>query len=217
MAFFSTFEMSDYPFERIGFFKQKVDIPIVQLGRRSPLGTFLNAYDKTIRSRVFGGSVFSSWRFFSSETLTSKIESEGKKKIGKREAWVLKLTPDGGLSADSSIRLYFDTENFSHVRTVYRQKETERGFHEIRGREAGTGQAPGAWEQDMASNGSTLTENFDDFRDENGVTLPHKYEVLLSVDGVRGTSEFRWNFEFSEYRPMKEFPLNFFSFSNVRQ
>ena len=217
MAFYSTFEMIDYPTERIGLFKQKVDIPFVQLGRRSPLGTFLTAYDKTLRSRIFGGVVFSTWRFGSSETQTNKIESDGKKKIGNREAWVIKFTPDGGLSADSSVKLYFDAQTFYHLRTVYRQKETERGFHEIRGREAGTGQVPGAWEQDMAANASTLTENFDDFRDESGVTLPHKYELLLSVDGVKGTSEFRWEFEFSEYRAMVEFPPNFFSFTNARQ
>lgn len=217
MAFFSTFEMADYPFERIGLFRDKVDIPIVQLGRRSPLGTFLTAYDKTVKSRIFGGSVFSTWRFGSVDNLAGKTETEGKKKVGDHEAWVIKFSPTDGLSTGSSIKLYFDAETFSHLRTVYRQKETERGFHEIRGRAAGTGQVPGAWEQDMASNGSTLTEDFDDYRTENGLTLPYRYTLLLNIDGVRGTSEFRWTFEFSEYRQMKEFPPAFFSFSNTQQ
>lgn len=218
MAVFSTFEMVDYPSERIGLFKQKVDIPIVQLGRRSPLGTFLTAYDKTLKSRIFGGTVFSTWRFISLDNLAGRIETEGKKKVGNREAWVIKFNPTDGLSTGSSIKLYFDADTFYHLRTVYRQKETERGFHEIQGRPAaGNAQVPGAWEQDMAANGSTLTEDFDDYRNENGLMLPHKYALLLNIDGVRGTSEFRWTFEFSEYRPMKEFPLNFFSFSNTGQ
>src|SRR5260221_4805289 len=78
MAFFSTFGMSDYRMERIGIFGDKIDIPIVLQGHRSPLGSFLAAYDKLLDDRLFGGCMFSTWLFFGSESYAARLETEGK-------------------------------------------------------------------------------------------------------------------------------------------
>jgi len=210
MAFFSTFDLRDYRMERIGIFGNKVNIPIVDQGRRSPLGAFLAAYDKTINDRIFGGSVFSTWLFSGTENFGGTFETDGKKKVGNRDAWVVKYFPKGGLGSGSYIKLYFDAENFHHLRTEYRQKETERGNYDTGGRKSGT--PTGGWENDMGSNGSTLIEDFDDFRDEAGVAVPHKYKINLNIDGINGTSQFKWDFTFSEYRLKYDFPADFFSF-----
>ncbi|MBV9241007.1 MAG: hypothetical protein JO314_03270, partial [Acidobacteria bacterium] len=172
--------------------------------------------------RLFGGSVFSTWPLFGSDTSRLTIEVDGKKKVGDKEAWVLKITPKGGLGTGSFMKLYFDAKDFHHIRTVYRQKELEKGFYDSMGSNAndknvfakgGNSSPMGGWDQDMASNGSTLTEDFDDFRnDAAGISLPHKYSVLLSIDAASGTSEFKWGFQITEYKLIKEFPADFFSF-----
>jgi hypothetical protein len=72
--------------------------------------------------------------------------------------------------------------------------------------------AGGPWGADMASNGSTVTETFSDFRSIDGIVLPHKYNIVLSFDGVKGTEEFRWAVTIAEYKIVKEFPPDFFSF-----
>src|SRR4051812_4289864 len=59
LALFSTFNLSDYRMERIGIFSDKLDIPFIVPGRRSPLGRWLIAYDRTVNDRIFGGSIFS--------------------------------------------------------------------------------------------------------------------------------------------------------------
>ena len=64
LAFFTKFSAIDYPMERIGLFNDKVNIPPIKLGARSPLGGFLNSYAKTLENRIFGGTVFSTWRLF---------------------------------------------------------------------------------------------------------------------------------------------------------
>lgn len=219
MAFFSAFDMQDYPMERIGIFGNKISIPIVNLGRRSPLGTFLTTYDKYLNDRIFGGCVFSTWLFLGPESSMGKLETEGKKKVGDRDAWVVKYTPKGGLSAESYIRLYFDAKNFHHLRTVYRQKETENGFSNTAPMSAsgtpyyGGRSAQGDWNADMASNGSTITEDYDDIREVAGLTLPHKYSIVLNFDSAVGSNEFKWILAIAEYRMVKDFPPEFFSFN----
>lgn len=208
MAFFSTFDMIDYPMERIGIFGNKVNIPVVKLGNRSPLGAFLRSYDKTLDTRIFGGSIFSTWLFLGQDN-SGKLETEGKKKIGDRDAWIVRYTPKGGLTGGSFIKLYFDAENFHHMRTVYRQKEPEAGFANTTAK--GTNPT-GGWSSDMANNGSTLVEDFEDVRADVGLMLPHKYSITLTLDGAAGTAEYRWNFVIKEYRLIKDFPPEFFSF-----
>jgi len=163
LALFSTFDLIDYRMERIGLFSNKVSIPIVEQGHRSPLGSFLSTYDKLLQNRLFGGSIFSTWIFYSADQSGLTLDFDGKKKVGGTEAWVLKVVPKGGLGTGSYIKLFFDTKDFHHIRTLYRQSEMERGFFSSSSRDNGKGQVPGAWDQDMANNGSTLTEDFSDF------------------------------------------------------
>ena len=219
VALFSTFNMTDYKMERIGYFAEKIDIPFIVPGRRSPLGGFLSTYDKFLDNHIFGGAVFTSWVFLRPDSTWGKFEVEGKKKVGDRDAWVVNYTPTGGgLKGGSYIKLYFDTENFRHLRTVYRQKETDSAFAGSNGgmQPGGVGgtifstNTSGAWSNDMANNGMTLTEDFEDIRADNGLTLPHKYSILLAVDGGSGSSQFKWDFVIEEYRPMKEFPAETF-------
>ena len=212
MAFLSTFDMRDYRMERIGIFSDKIDIPVVQENHRSPLGSFLLSYDKFLGGRLFGGSIFSTWPFFSDNSGGLKLEMDGKKKVNNRDAWVIKVSPKGGLSGGSYIKLYFDAENFHHVRTVFHQKETETGFYDTGSRETNAGTTGNWGPGEMTNNGSTLTEDFDDFKtDAAGITLPHKYSVVLYIDSRVGSAQFKWDFNIKEYK-LVNFPPNFFSF-----
>lgn len=211
MAFFSTFNMRDYSMERIGVFSNKIEIPFVTPGRRSTLGAWLTAYDRTLNDRIFGGVIFSTWLFLRSQNEWGEMKTEGKKRIGDRDAWVISYSPKKPLTgSSSSIKLYFDAENFHHLRTVYRQGETESGFYDT-GSRSNQGSVSD-WGANMASNGSTLTEDFADYREDIGLMLPHKYTVVLNIDSASGTHEFRYDLNIEEYRLIREFPANFFSF-----
>ena len=213
LALFSTFDMRDYQMERIGLFGSKINIPMVEQGRRSPLGSFLSVYDKTLDDHIFGGAVFSTWMFLDPTSIKGKMETDGKKKVGDRMAWVIKYSPKGGLKPESYIKLYFDAETFQHIRTVYHQSETESGFHDAGNKKTNAQKAPGGWDADMASNGSTLTEDFEDFGKAAGLILPHRYTLSLDIDSQAGTSQFKWKFEIGEYRIMDSFPAGFFNFT----
>ena len=212
MALFSTFNISDYRMERIGLFSNKVDIPFIVPGKRSPLGSWLMAYDRTLEDKIFGGSVFSSWQFWQPEDSWGKMETEGKKKIGDREVWVINYSPKKGLKAGSYIKLYFDAVNFHHLRTVYKQMESERGFYDTGSKGSNVGSTGHIDDAAMANNQSTLTEDFADYRDDKGLVLPWKYSINLKMENSGGTAEFNWQFKIEEYKLIKQFPANFFTF-----
>lgn len=204
-AFHATFDLQIYPMERIGIFTNKINIPFLKEGMRSPLGAYLLVNDKTLSDRIFGGTVFSTWRLFDAAGAQGKFESDGKKKINGRETYVIRYRPESGLRDGSSIRLFFDAENFRHVRTVMELSEPDRGF-EINGQN--TQMTPA-----NASNGSVLTEEFDDYKEVNGLTLPHKYNIDLTLNGYSGTAQFKWNFTIAEYRFVNDFGKGFFNFT----
>jgi len=213
MAFFSTFNMRDYGMERIGVFSNKIEIPFVVPGLRSPLGRWLAAYDRTLDDRIFGGTIFSTWRFWGPQSDWGKIETDGKKKIGDRQAWVVSYSPRRGLTSGSHIKLYFDAETFQHIRTVYQQGETDSGFYDTGSKAQNANSSVRGWGSDMASNGSTLTEDFGDYKLDNGLVLPHKYTITLTADVASGTEEYRWDLNIEQFKLVKEFPANFFSFN----
>jgi hypothetical protein len=64
-----------------------------------------------------------------------------------------------------------------------------------------------------SSNGSVLTEDFDDYKEVNGLTLPHKYNIDLTLNGSSGTAQFKWNFTIVEYRQVNNFGKGFFAFT----
>lgn len=212
LAFFATFGLRDYRMERIGLFDQKITIPVVEQGRRSPLGSFLNSYDRLLASRLFGGPIFTTWLLYSKPgSDVGDLTFDGKKNLNGTDAYVLKFVPKGGLFSGSYIKLYFDAKNYHLVRTLYRQIEKDRGTYNSMGTPAGN--APNGWDQDMASNGSTLTEDFSDYsNDAAGISLPHKYAIHLAIDSVHGTAQFDWKFVFTEYKLIKSFPPDFFAF-----
>jgi len=213
LAFFSKFNSDDYPMERIGIFGDKVKIPPVKLGGRSPLGGFLKSWDKTLASRIFGGAIFSTWRFLSATATPGTFATEGMKKIDNRGVWILSFTPKGGLTGGSYIKLYFDAKTFHHVRTVHRQKEPERGGIDVEPTSPlRSGGGVGNWNADLANNSFTLTEDFDDIRSDLSLMLPHKYSISVLFDGTNGTAERDWNLRIEEYRLIREFPADFFTF-----
>lgn len=216
MAFISTFDMADYRMERIGLFEDRINIPFVDAGKRSPLGSFLTSYDKVLSSRILGGAIFSSWVFGRSGDHTGRIRNAGKKKINGRDVWVVEYSPKGGLPPGASIKLFFDAENYHHLRTVYEQKDADPGFYNT-----DPGLVRGAtplssymreWTLEMASNSHSLTEDFEEINPVGGVTLPFKYKITLSIDSYKGTAHFDWTFVIREYKLVKEFPQGTFNF-----
>lgn len=190
------FDNAGYPMERIGLFDNKVTIRLDQ-ARQSPLDDFLSFFDKPLIARVFGGSILSTWALYKNNPDDVQVEVDGKRKLGDREAWVIKMRPKNGLGTGTYIKLYFDAKDFRHMRTVYQVEDGNLGIPR------------GASSRALNYRGATVIEDFEDFRsDADGITLPHKYSVLLSANAE---DVYKLVVTINEYK-LVNFPANFFSF-----
>jgi hypothetical protein len=165
------------------------------------MGSYLLLNDNILSERLFGGAIAVGWRMLDAKAIIERLRLGGTKKIAGREVYVVRYNAKGNTSADSGIDLYFDAKDFRHVRTEYRQKMPEKYFYRM-----------GIFGNQEGENMNQLIEDFSDFRRTGGLDLPHKYSVKLIIDGRSGTKEFRWTFNFDEYRFGQNFGEDFFTF-----
>src|SRR5262249_25491354 len=80
---------------------------------------------------------------------------------------------------DLKVSLFFDPESFRHLRTKY--------SYEV-------GATIGTRESSNQNTESyyTITEDFDDFRAVDGLTLPHKYRMQFSLESKNGSALQVW-------------------------
>jgi hypothetical protein len=175
---------ADYPSEKISFDGKKVHVGYVRAGQRSILGNFIQSNGLVLEEGLLGGTLSTAWAPLNLSNKKAKITFDGDKKIDGREVYVLRYTPKNG-SLD--VRLFFDKENFRHVRTEYK-----RTFSAAIGRTV----------DESARNSESrlkVIESFSDFKTRNNLTLPHSYMLTYSITGQNGTTEIEWKFNLNEF------------------
>lgn len=194
-----SFNSKDYPYEKIGFFDSKVNIPYANAGRRSLLGASLMEHSTILTDGLFVGTLSARWPLLLNDSKKSKIRMLGTKKIDGVEAYALEYIPSKGGSDEFSIKLYFDASNFNHIATEYR-------------REVRAGKITFGQQNQISSSNLILTEHFSDFRKEEGLNLPHAYKVnFVSNSGVN-VFENIWGIKAAQFRFNQTFEPGFFSF-----
>ncbi|MBA2621240.1 MAG: hypothetical protein H0U87_08575 [Acidobacteria bacterium] len=189
----------EYPFEKIGFFADKISLPFVSAGFRSPLGAYVSDHSKILSEGLFAGSISSRWSLSNSQLKKGKISSAGMKKIDGRKTYVLNYYLNGD-SNEFTTKLFFDAQTFQHVRTEYR--------HVISGKTITFGQSG----ENLTGTEIAMTEEFGDFKNENGLTLPHLYKIKYLTSSNKGTYEFNWGATISQYLFNQKLAPNFFNF-----
>src|ERR1051326_3213501 len=98
------------------------------------------------------------------------------------------------------VSLFFDAETFQHVQTEYKRTLPKQ-----------VADAPGKTNAN-ADDTVKLTEEFSDFKVENGLMLPHNYKLTLSIETDQRLSVQDWEmnlkqFSFNQPIDSKEFAL----------
>ena len=171
---------ADYSFEKFSYDGKDAKVAYVRTNARSDLGNFVLSNDVLLEDSLLAGTLNTSWSLANLATNKAKISSEGTKKIDGKEMYVLGYSPKGG--SDINIKIYFDKENFRHVRTEYARTSSA---------------SIGRTVDESARQSETrlkVTETFGDFKTQTGLTLPHSYTINYSVTGQRGTGEIEWKF-----------------------
>jgi len=172
------FQTPDYTGEDLAFDGNKATSGIQPQGRRSQVSMFAVQQSMPFREGLVGGVISTAWPLLKLADTQPKLEYRGLKKIDGRQLHELGYRPRKG-STDLKTFLYFDPETFRHVRTKYQ--------YEIAAMIATPERSNANQEMFFA-----VTEDFDDFRPVDGLTLPHKYKLQYSAEGGRATTIQEW-------------------------
>ena len=171
-----TFDTSAYPYESLIFDGKKFSASQFKAGSRTCLAQFFVQNDQILREGLLGGTLSESWPLLNLTDKNPKLEYAGLKKVGDKQLHALKYNPRKG--ADVKIVLYFDPESFRHVRTEYSRTIYATEQRRIAG--GGPGLPP---EQRQQASPARIEayEEFEDFKPEGGLNLPHTYKFHLSI------------------------------------
>jgi len=152
---------------------------------RSAFGQFVYVHDEILKEGLVGGVLSTAWPLLNLEERNPKLNYEGVKTVDGQEFHVLAYRPHKG--SDVDIHLYFDTETFHHVMTVY----TLNVSIGIVGRETGNAQ--------QQETHYRMEERFSNFKTIDGITLPTHYVIHFSRELQSGrTSLTEWSIEESD-------------------
>jgi hypothetical protein len=178
------FPSQQYAGEELAFDGKHLDVGVVQGGRRSALGLYMQQQDLPLKEGLFGGVLSTGWPLFQ-DPVAARLEYKGTKKIDGRLVHVVGYRPKKG-SSDLKVTLYFDSETFRHVRTEY---EFQIG--------ARMGGGPNDSTK-VSESRYSLNEDFDDFKTVDGLTLPHKCKLQLSVQTSMSSILTDWTLTFTQ-------------------
>jgi hypothetical protein len=191
------FNSSEYPHEKVGFDGKEVSIGYIKPGIRSSLGRFVEGNKQIFSQGLFAGALSSSWPLLDPEVRQAKLEFGGTKKVEGKEAYVLRYYPQKG--SDVKMTLFFDKENFRHIRSEYYQTIAQRQGGASGGLIGSTGDSRGAGSAGQLESRYTLTEDFSDFKTESGLTLPHSYKIQLWIENAQGSVRNIWEVTLSQF------------------
>jgi hypothetical protein len=146
---------------QIAYDGDNVSIGQVRPGERSSLSQFIYENNVILKEGLIGGTLSTAWPLLDLTARQAKLDYSGLKTIEGKELHEVKYRAKKG-GGDMEIYLYFDPENFRHVRTRY---------HLLK----------------IANEKTTysLVEQFDNFGVMDGLTLPQTYKLEYSGDSGR--------------------------------
>jgi hypothetical protein len=106
------------PADQFAFDGSKVDTGVLTPRVGSQLGQFLYLHNFIVKEGLPSGVVSTAWPLFDLEKRGPRLRYGGLKKIEGKELHELKYMAKKG-EGDLDVYLYFDPENYRHVRTTY--------------------------------------------------------------------------------------------------
>jgi hypothetical protein len=155
--------------EEIIFDGERVATGLLQYQKEQPLSSFFFRHQLPLQEGLIGGTLSTTWTLMRIEAMQPRLEYKGLRKVDGREVHAVNYRKRKGLM-ELKITLYFEAATFRHIRTDY--------LFEI---DTALGGNPDAASRLTASR-QLLTEEFDDFRAVEGLTLPHRYKLQLTQE-----------------------------------
>jgi hypothetical protein len=179
------FPALQYPGEQMATDGNKVSIAKINPANWSPLGQFVRENDELLKEGLMFGTLSTGWALLNQGDRQPKLEINGPKKMDGKSVYELKYMPkhrNGNVSAF----FYFDAETFRHIRSEFKAENVPVSGGGGGGGRGGRGGGGGGGGDRGETIKTTITEQFDDFKPVDGVTLPHSYKMEFAYDSPNG-------------------------------
>jgi len=198
------FDAIEYPGEHFAFDGKKVMANQISPGQRSPLADFVYRYDALVKEGVMGGALSLNWPLLNANKAESKLKYKGTKKIEGTELHEIEYRFSERKFNDLKARFYFEPETFRHVRTEYRIRISgemalqanasvrESGMPSTGDLSSGGSVRAGSIQDVVPDSHYALIEKFGDFKEADGLTLPHQYDLEYSLEGQGSSFLANW-------------------------
>src|SRR5262249_37473736 len=147
-------------------------------GNYPPFSGFLYENDTLLKEGLLFGTLSTAWALLDVRAREPRLEATGLKKIDGRQLQELKYS---GRNTKGNIQasLYFDPETFRHVRSQFKMELPATRMTKI------TDSAELVRYQ--------IVEQFDQFKEVDGLTLPYSYKLDFTIDAPRGGLLTSWS------------------------
>jgi hypothetical protein len=166
-----TYSALEYPGEQIAFDGNKVTAGQMSPGNYPPFSRFIYENDVLLKEGLLFGSLSTAWALMDVAAKRPRLDSNGIKKIDGKQLYELKYQPRSSRVNVQGF-LYFEPETFRHVRSQFKLEVPMTTLRTI------TDSAELVRYQ--------ILERFDDFKETEGLTLPHSYYLEYTMDSPRG-------------------------------
>lgn len=193
----------------------KVEVRQITPGQRSQLGQVLwNNFPRLMQEGLYGGVLGTDWALTDVKGRRPKLSYRGLKDFDEREVHELRYRLRKGV--DYNITLYFEPETYRHIASRYRLIVPAGMGRRIEPLSSGSGTsgsgAPGSGgtqSPDAGGRGTsprisdpearsriTLEERFSDFKEVDGLTLPHTYRLTVNTSLPDSSFLAHWEMKF---------------------
>lgn len=187
----------NYPTDTFSFNGKDTKVAYVRPAVRSVLGEFIHSYKELLKEGLFGGALSTSWALLNNGLNRAKVTYEGTKNINGKETLVISYLLKAG--SDLSIKMYFDKQTYRHMRTEYN-------------RAISASQGPGVdFSAGQPAYRYQLVEDFSDFQDMGGLTLPGSYKLSYSFSTGATLQSIDFNFKVTNFSYNQQIDENSFN------
>ena len=179
---------NNYPQDRFGFNGKDTKVGYVLPAVRSVIGDFIYSYNELLNQGLLGGTLSNSWALLNNDDKKFKLSYDGTKKIDGKETHVVSFSSRRG--SDLSIKMYFDKQNFQHLRTEYNRVVSATQGSSV---DSSAGRGEDRYR---------LVEDFSEYKKMGDLMLPSKYKISYSYSSsasvqssAKRNREMEWNFE----------------------
>jgi hypothetical protein len=177
----------DYRGEHFAFDGKDVTVGRYLPGRISTLAEFINRFNDLMKKGLLGGALNVDWPLQTLQEIQPKLKYK-KAKLAGNPMHSLEYRPSGGLEG-FRIVFFFEPETFHHVKTEYKLRIS-----------AGMGGGPATGVGiERPDSYYLLSEDFADFKEADGITLPHSCTIRFSSEGQTRTFVAYWTLEAQQW------------------